>query len=727
MFNKNPQVTALALAFAIPFSETADAQTASQASSQDAAQTMPSTDASGTASDGATLPAISVTGNGGTDIYRVSEVSLGVLGNRKLTDTPFSISVLTHELLENQQAQYYGDYLKNDPSVTTANVPVGFNTLRGFNVGTSGYLFDGLPDSQPLSDGRYQIIGVERIEVLKGPSAFLNGLGASSSLGGTFNFVPKKPEDDPVRSVSTGITSRSILNASVDLGNRFGANKQFGYRFNVGVKDGKQETQDAKWKQAAATLALDWRVNPDLVLSGGFEYAVNSFPRSQPFYVLARGLQVPAAPRAKRNRAQPWDNFRTEGTNIWLRADYQVTPDWTLTAQALHSSDVRPNTKEARFGLILDANGNAALSGQEDGGSKTTGDTLQVSMRGSFSTAGVSHSLTVAAAGTRTEASTGTTITLGTFNTNLYNPTFYPEPAHVDNGPLLRRQKTSTSSLLLSDIAQFNDQWSVLVGLRYAQLGVDNYNRLQGTIRNTNALTKLTPATALMFKPTASSLVYLSYAQGIQPGGTAPAGTANAKQVLSPIVTTQVELGAKLETKSVLWTAALFDMRKPFEYVNSATMTYVQNGLQRHKGLELTASGKLTSHLSLLAGVMLLDPSTSNTGVAATEGRRPLGVANVVVNVFAEHRIPAVPGLYLNGGVYHSGPQYLDAANTQKVQAWTRVDAGLRYETRYGSTPVDLLFNVENLTGKDYWAGAQGGILTLAEPRTFKATARFAF
>ena len=41
-------------------------------------------------------------------------------------------------------------------------------------------IYDGLPGSQSISDGRYQLIGVERIEVFKGPSAFLNGLGGTT-------------------------------------------------------------------------------------------------------------------------------------------------------------------------------------------------------------------------------------------------------------------------------------------------------------------------------------------------------------------------------------------------------------------------------------------------------------------------------------------------------------------------------------------------------------------
>jgi iron complex outermembrane receptor protein len=109
------------------------------------------------------------------------------------------------------------------------------------------------------------------------------------------------------------------------------------------------------------------------------------------------------------------------------------------------------------------------------------------------------------------------------------------------------------------------------------------------------------------------------------------------------------------------------------------------------------------------------------------DGKRPPGVAQANANLFADYRIRALPGLFVNGGVYYIGKQYVDAANTQSIKSSTRFDLGARYETRVGATRLAFLLGIENLADKNYWAGAQNGILTSAEPRTVKATLRTEF
>ena len=131
------------------------------------------------------------TGNG----LVVKHLEVGPLGDLPLLQTPFSVNVIPRSLLDTQRATTYGDFLKNDPSTNFCDVPVGFTTLRGFPVGTAGYLYDGLPGNAGLSDGRGQIEAIERIDILKGPNALLYGLGASTSLGGTLNYVPLEPLD----------------------------------------------------------------------------------------------------------------------------------------------------------------------------------------------------------------------------------------------------------------------------------------------------------------------------------------------------------------------------------------------------------------------------------------------------------------------------------------------------------------------------------------------------
>jgi iron complex outermembrane receptor protein len=654
----------------------------------------------------------------------VKDATVGVLGDVKLIDAPYSVNVLTRELLENQQAASYGDYLKNDPSVTIGNVPVGFANIRGFSLGVGGYQYDGLSGNLGLSDGRYQLEGFDRIEVLKGPSAFVNGLSAGASVGGSLNFVPKKPLDSPVRSVDVGYTSQSLYSVSADIGDRFGSDRQFGYRLNVGYKDGEQAVDNADWTHKAVALALDWRVNSDLLLSANFEHTDNHYPTLQPFFIVAPGFAVPDAPDAQRSIAQPWDDFRVKADTIHLRADWSLVENWSLTLQGMHSTDDRGNVKEARFGSIDNAAGDATLFSSQDA-SELTQDSGQILLHGKVMMAGIENKLTFGVTASNYNANSYRVPT-GVAPTNIYRPVASPEPLDIGPTPLGLEQKNHTTSYLVSDIAKFNEHWSVLVGARYAKLAVDNYDTTTGALDSSNVASKTSPTGALMFKPTQNSLVYLSFAEGLEQGGQAGTSNANANQFLPPVITRQIELGGKLELPGTTLTAALFDLKRPFEFTNSSNV-FVQYGDQDHRGVEASVMGHVTRDLTLVAGAMYLDPEITGTGDPTVDGKRPPGVPLFTANIWADYRIASLDGWFVNAGAYHSSSQFVDTANAQEIPAWTRLDVGARYETKFDSKRVVIRAGVENVTDKDYWSSAIGGILTIAEPRTYKVSAQLDF
>ena len=134
----------------------------------------------------------------------------------------------------------------------------------------------------------------------------------------------------------------------------------------------------------------------------------------------------------------------------------------------------------------------------------------------------------------------------------------------------------------------------------------------------------------------------------------------------------------------------------------------------------------VSSGLDVVAGLSWIDPESESTGNPALDGNRPVSVPRFTGNLFLDYALKAVPGLYLNGGVYHNGKQFLDQANTQELDGWTRFDAGLRYQTRISDVSTQFILAAENISNEEYWIGEQG-ILTYADPMTLKFTSRFDF
>lgn len=114
-----------------------------------------------------------------------------------LIETPQSVQVITRSLLQEQDRRTLGDALINVSGVTptrSAETLLIPPIVRGFPAEV--YL-DGLPifagNQQAHDPG--SLLGVERIEVLKGPSATLYGGGLGTPLGGVINIQSTRPGD----------------------------------------------------------------------------------------------------------------------------------------------------------------------------------------------------------------------------------------------------------------------------------------------------------------------------------------------------------------------------------------------------------------------------------------------------------------------------------------------------------------------------------------------------
>ncbi|HEY0340399.1 MAG TPA: Plug domain-containing protein, partial [Steroidobacteraceae bacterium] len=101
---------------------------------------------------------------------------VGLFGSQDIMDTPFSITNYTQQLIADQQAQSVGDVLQNDPAVRVARGFGNFQQVymvRGLPVYSDDMAYNGLYGLLPRQYLAAEVL--ERVEVLRGASAFLNG------------------------------------------------------------------------------------------------------------------------------------------------------------------------------------------------------------------------------------------------------------------------------------------------------------------------------------------------------------------------------------------------------------------------------------------------------------------------------------------------------------------------------------------------------------------------
>jgi iron complex outermembrane receptor protein len=129
--------------------------------------------------------------------YAAPKASSATRTDTPLIEIPQSIQVLTKTLLQEQDVRTLADALVNVSGVSPTKTEEALLTapiIRGFPAEV--YL-DGLPifggNQQAFSPA--SLVGVQRIEVLKGPSSTLYGGGLGSPLGGLINVESERPTD----------------------------------------------------------------------------------------------------------------------------------------------------------------------------------------------------------------------------------------------------------------------------------------------------------------------------------------------------------------------------------------------------------------------------------------------------------------------------------------------------------------------------------------------------
>jgi len=150
-----------------------------------------------------------------------------------LIDVPQSVSVITKEVLDDQQTYRLNEVFKNVAGVNTFSTYNDY-TSRGFRSGSSdARLLNGLKAG--FSFWTNPILPhIERVEVIKGPAS---ALFANTNPGGTINMVTKKPLASERQSLNFTLGSYDTYRATADFTGPLTDDGSVLYRLNVGYEN----------------------------------------------------------------------------------------------------------------------------------------------------------------------------------------------------------------------------------------------------------------------------------------------------------------------------------------------------------------------------------------------------------------------------------------------------------------------------------------------------------
>jgi len=680
----------------------------------------------------AALPTVTVLGSaegetatGPVDGYAAKRSATATKTDTPIIETPQSISVLGRSELESRGALDVTEALRYVPGVTVDQYGPDSRgqdwvNLRGFyGFGTALYL-DGLPmaTNANFANQRSEPYGLERIEVLRGPTSVLYGQGEA---GGIVNRVSKRPRADAVNEIEVQLGNFNRRQVAADLGGKLDADGKLLYRIvGTGLDTGTQDKYSNGDRGANQRFylapSLTWKPSTDTTLTLLSEIKRDRNRGYAFYYTNPEPPPVGSITRVLVGEPN-YNGFDQDQSSIGYQFEHRLNDTWTFRQNA-RVADVKVNYRRVQDGALLD-DGHTIERNAAAFDEKTRQSVIDTQLQGKLRTGNVEHTLLVGTDWSERKLTflrhPGTAPDLDTLFP-VYGLPFAAPTELTDDS----RQKLRQTGLYVQDQLRFDRHWLLTLGGRMDWASQSTVDRLAGTVQRQSDHA-FSGRAGLTYLTDSGWAPYVRYATSFLP----QAGRDFYDEAFKPTRGKQTEIGIKYapEDSRSLFTAAVFDLTKRNVLTLDPDHTdyYLQTGEVRSRGLELEGKFSLARGLDATANYTWNDVKVtrSNDG---NQGRMPVNTPKQTASAWLDYKVQGgdLQGVGFGVGVRYVGSTYDDAANTVRTPSFTLVDAAIHYERG----PWRFALNVSNLANKKYVATCSSGCLWGSE-RTAVLSAKY--
>lgn len=623
-----------------------------------------------------------------------------------IIETPQAISVVDAGFIDTLNLRTVAEALNYTAGVRSqafgSDTRIEYYQLRGF---ASQNLFkDGLVlyNSGPFLSWTTPAEGIERLEVLKGPSSVLYG---GSSAGGLVNIVSKPPVRRMTLAIEAGADEYGSAYGSADVGGA--VSDTLAVRAVGLVRRGDTQVGPAEDNRTYGSLALGWAPTADTSLTVRGSYMRDRSQRPTGFVPYA-GFVTPLAD----GRRIPIDLFVSDpSVDRYDRDQYEV--GYTLDTRLGGALRYVSNGRYARIdlvyaGLFGQFTGNPVLSdgryylsrGNSRQDAWLDNVTIDNHLSADFATGAMSHELLGGLDYSYSRTASANAMGAAP-RLDIFAPA-YNVAIPALGAATTTRQKLDQTGLYVQDRVRWGGL-TALLSARRDRVGITTTSATGAVSRGEPGRT--TYRGGLLYLKPSGLAPFVSYARSFTPliGVEQATGT-----YYRPETGESWEAGLKYQSRSfpLLATASLFTIDRDGVLVSNPVAGIPTNqsqlGLQRSRGGELEVQARPVPTLNVTASLIAFDIK-ARRGLATSIGKAPTATPELTASAFADYTQPIgrfLAGLGFGAGIRHVGRSYADAANTVTVPSATVYDAAVHYDVGVFRAAV----NVSNVFDKHFVA-----------------------
>ena len=646
-------------------------------------------------------------------------------------------STVTNELLESQVVTNFEDALNNAvgieklwTSTGRGGDGAGYYSLRGFSV--QPQLVNGLPG---LTNGTINSANIERIEVIKGPSATLFG-NAVSSYGGLINVVTKKPYAGTGGELSYTAGSYGFNQVTGDFNTALDKEENLYFRLNTSYAS-QQSFQDAGFRKSFFVApSLSYKVNNKLSFS--FYGEITQAEQTNPMFLFLNR----SAPTEASNLDELGYNNKLSFTsndltlenpsqNYRLEMDYKLSDTWQSQTLLSKSSTSTKGYYSYLFdfGILGDDTFTRYISKQN---ANTETSDIQQNFIGDFKVANLRNRVVIGAdyfTATQTSNNTGyafygnITPEGGSNGDNPFTPEVeedaYPLSSSGVDAALEsqaignNKSKYHIYSLYASDVLDITNNFSAMVGLRLDHF--DNEGDISSAEDDYNQTT-LSPKFGLLYQPIKDRLsVFTNYQNGFT--NVAPQLVGNPEdgpqtlQTFDPEQANQFEVGLKtnLFNNRLDATISYYNIQVTDRVITdpSSPFNKIQGGEVESKGFEIEVNANPVNGLNIRAGFSNNESTTTKSDNPEILNRRPLEAGpESLYNFWANYEVQQGSlegfglGLGFNGASERFAINY-ESTGEFFLPSYTIANASVFYQ----ANKYRITLKLNNAFNKEYYKG----------------------